>query len=231
MLPSVSSRLALLTLGIAVLVVVVGVVAMRSSSSGQEPSTRIEHRTVGPAGQSGPVDVIVPNPPKSVGPPVDKGPFRLLPFGFISTPRPVPKTVIPDIETNLADPMVVASASFFAQVSYVPVGFSYAPPWVSLMREGKPTEIIWRFPGKDAATIQISRGLRALPVEVPVPPVDSWLELKEGAIHGNPAVFLVSKPGQGGPQSLYFVEGIVVTEIIGDVADFNELVKTAESIH
>jgi len=34
-----------------------------------------------------------------------------------------------------------------------------------------------------------------------------------------------------GLQSLYFLEGDIVTVIIGDVADFSELVKVAESIH
>ena len=198
-----------------------------------EPSTRIETRTEGPSGQPGPIDVIVPNYPANPGTPWTSGPFRILPYGFNPTPPPAPPlaTVTPDVELHSTDPTMVASAPFFAKVSYVPAGFSYAEPWVSLMRAGKPTEIVWRFPGKDAAEIQISRGLRSLPVEVSVPPPDSWVELKEGSINGNPAIFLVSKPGQGGPQSLYFVDGDVTTEIIGDVADFDELVKVAESLH
>jgi hypothetical protein len=146
-----------------------GVLVARSSTSGQEGSKKVERRTQGPSGQPGPIDVIVPNLPGTVGAPIDKGPFRLLPFGFNPTPRTASSgtpAMVNEEPADLTDPTLLAEAPFAAAVSYIPPGFSSATPTVGIVVNGKATEILWRFPGPAASEIQISRGLRTLPVEI-----------------------------------------------------------------
>jgi hypothetical protein len=221
------TRIALLIVAIAS-VAVVTALRSRPWTSSQEPSTKTETRDVGPSGQPGPIDVIVPNLPDDPAEPKVSGPFRLVPFGYtgdVSTQQPG------EYLTGSAWQKVdLASATFSTTITYVPAGFAYAPPRAGVVRNGIVQAVEWTFSGAGASTIQVTRGVRELPFDVRVPPSDSWLELKQALVGDARAVLLQSKPAQGGPQAVYVAEGRVVTEIIGDVADIRELLKIAESI-
>src|ERR1700675_3051779 len=95
-----------LLLALAAILATVAVVATiavnRTDSSEQEPSTQIEQWATGPAGQSGPVTVIVQNYPKDPGEPVTKGDFRLLPFGYADHNTPVPQPTCEKPTVNAA---------------------------------------------------------------------------------------------------------------------------------
>jgi hypothetical protein len=48
-------------------------------------------------------------------------------------------------------------------------------------------------------------------------------------VAGRDAIFLKRKEGMSGPHAIYFADGDIVTIIIGDVQDFGELIRVAES--
>ena len=219
----------------AITVVAAGtILGTRALTSGQEPSTRVEVRATGPSGQQGPVNVQVPNYPKNPGPAVVKGPFRILPYGYEDAPGSAPARSEPACaspEAGLDIPALIQASDLYVTVGYIPAGFTYQPPTTDYLCGREVRDIVWRFPGAIGATeISISRSRRPLPLDVRVPPVDSWVALEEGTVVGAPAVFFRSKPGQGGPQRLYVIDRGITTEIIGDIADFAELLKVAESL-
>lgn len=100
------------------------------------------------------------------------------------------------------------------------------------MANGVVVEIILRFEGDQAAQIEIIRGYRTLPVDVQVPPDDSFLELVRGEVNGAPAVFLSLKPGEFGPQLAYFVDEPlgIVTVVVGDFPAESDLMKVVAGI-
>jgi hypothetical protein len=205
-------------------------VRTRSGSSGQEPSTRAEQFATGPAGQPGPVTVIVPNYPANPGQPVAKGPFRLLPFGYADPNTPVPQPKCEKPSVNAADPAVVKADSLYADVAYIPDGFQSAPPVATVVCGAEIRELKWSLPGPKAAPLEILRGRAHVPFDVRVPPVDSWYTVEDGFVNGLPAIFLRNKVGQQGPQTIYFFKGDVLTIVDGPVQDFSELVKVAENL-
>lgn len=206
--------------------------ATRTGSSGQEPSTRVEQRATGPAGQPGPVTVIVPNYPANPGQSVTQGAFRILPFGYSdpANSTAIPLTPCASPRADVADPALVAASGLAATVGYIPAGFTDSPPVASVVCGPSVQEIKWVFHGKGASSVEIVRGRARLPFDVRTPPIDSWNTLEAGSVNGLQAVFLRNKPGQFGPQSIYFVEGNMLTIINGDVFDFSELLKVAESL-
>ena len=212
------------------------IVVSRSLTQGREPSTRIETRSVGPSGQEGPIDVIVPNYPSNPGPAQTKGPYRLLPYGYEDPPgsaQPPQDPPCAKAEAGLNQQDLIRASNLYVTVGYVPAGFTYEPPTTDYLCGREVRDIVWRFlkrTGDAQAEISISRSRRALPLDVRVPPLDSWVTLEEGTVAGAPAIFVRSKPGQGGPQTLYIIDRGITTLILGDVADFNELVKVAESL-
>ncbi|MHB8377717.1 MAG: hypothetical protein ACYDEB_12300 [Dehalococcoidia bacterium] len=219
----------------AIMVVAAGtILGTRALTSGQEPSTRVEVRATGPSGQQGPVDVHVPNYPKNPGPAVVKGPFRILPYGHEDAPGSAPARSEPPCgtaEAGLDISALIRASDLYVTVGYIPAGFTYQPPTTDYLCGREVRGIVWRFPKHGTANeIIILRSRPRLPVDVRVPPVDSWVALEEASVRGAPAIFLRSKPGQAGGQELSFVSGGIYTRIEGGVADFGELIKVAESL-
>lgn len=201
-----------------------------TGSSGQEPGTRVEQRATGPAGQPGPVTVIVPNYPTDPGQPVTKGSFRLLPFGYRDPNTPVATATCEKASVNAADPAVVRDASLYVDVGFVPGDFQAGQPAATLVCGADVRELKWSLAGPKAAPLEIVRGVAQIPFDIRIPPIDSWYAVEDGAVNGSPAIFLRNKPGQQGPQTIYFFEGDVLTIIKGPVEDFSDLLKVAESL-
>lgn len=206
------------------------VVLTRTGSGGQEPSTRVEQWATGPAGQPGPVTVIVPNYPANPGAPVVKGSFRLLPFGYADPNTPVPQPTCEKPSVNAADPAVVKADSLYVDVGYIPSGFQSASPAATVVCGDEIRELKWSLPGPKAAPLEILRGRAHVPFGVRVPPVDSWYTVEDGFVNGLPAIFLRNKPGLQGPQTIYFFQGDVLTIVDGPIQDLSELIKVAESL-
>lgn len=220
---------------IAVAIAAGAILGGRALTTGQEPSTRVERRDLGPSGQQGPVNVQVPNYPKNPGPAVVKGPFRILPYGYEDPPgsapaRSEPTCASPEAGLNVQE--LIRASDLYVSVGYIPAGFTYQPPTTDYLCGRQVRDIVWRFVkslGDKQAEISISRSRRPLPLDVRTPPVDSWVALEEGTVAGAPAIFLRSKAGQGG-QSLYVVDAGITTQIEANVADFAELLKVAASL-
>ncbi len=207
----------------------------QSGTQGKEPSSRVERRDVGPSGQPGPIDVIVPNFPADPGPAQTKGPYRLLPYGYVDPPPYVYPTAKPCSRPIVdgSDPRVARTAKFYLEPSYTPPGFS--PPTVRATEicGTEVGELQWVFESTASKNpIEMNIWKPDLPFDIRIPPDDSWATLQDGSINNVPAIFLRDKPGQGGGQALYLILNgdTLVNMSAASAVDFSELVKIASSL-
>ncbi|MBI5283499.1 MAG: hypothetical protein HY874_00250 [Chloroflexi bacterium] len=208
--------------------------ASTHQSPSPQPSQRIEIWKTGPAGQVGPVTVIVPNFPANPGQPKRVGPFRLLPFGYFdpvgSTPVPYPTCERPTIDRAVVDAAIAASR-VNAHSRHVPAGFTVQPAETEVVCGGDIRAIRWTLTRVGGGPIEIHRGIAPLPFDVRVPPDTSWYSVREGSVRGRPAVFEENKPGEGGTEGIYFADGDIITIVHGNIHnDFGELLRIAEGI-
>jgi hypothetical protein len=200
-------------------------------SSGQEARARSKTEAVGPAGQNGPIEIITQNYPADPEKPETIGSFRLVPFGYRDpideqkARRPCPKASQGVTGSNEA-----IRAAFYQDDVYVPAGFESATPEASVICDGTVEELRWQFAGSNANTVEVVRGYAQLPFDIHKPTVDSWNTLELGVAGGRDAIFLRRKPGASGPHALYFADGTLITIIIADLEDFDELIRIAESL-
>ncbi len=217
-------------LAVAIGAVVAAIVLNNTGSSGQEPGTRVEQWATGPAGQPGPVTAIVPNYPTDPGEPATKGSFRLLPFGYRDPSTPVASATCEKPTVDPADPAVIKNAALYVEIGFVPVGFQAGEPSGSHVCGDQILGLTWTLAGPKAAPLEIIRRVAPIPFDIRVPPIDSWYTVEDGIVNGSPAIFLRDKPGQQGPQTIYFFEGAVLTIVSGPVPEFMDLLKVAESL-
>lgn len=207
---------------------------------GQQPGAPADAQVSALDAEPAPAQAEQPGSAPAVEPPVFAGPFLIVAPGWAdpnpAPPQPALAALPPAAPADAAplDPHDLATlkaSRYWATIGYTPPGYTLGAPAASAMSNGNVASITWNFEDKDFRGFEVFRVTWDLPIEIQHPAADGHAELEVDQVNGNPAVFIRNKAGQSGAQILYMVDARgILTVIDGDVADFTEFIKMAESI-
>jgi hypothetical protein len=207
---------------------------------GEVPTPPIEAQASLPAAQPAPIQVEAGHAGTPIDEPLLAGPFRIVSPDWVEPNPASSASVLTAPATNVSsnsapfDPHDLATlkaSRYWTTIGYAPPGYTLGAPVASAISNGNVDSITWNFEDKDFRGFEMFRATWDLPIEIQRPAADGHAQLEVDQVNGNPAVFIRNKAGQSGPQILYVVDGQgVLTVIDGEIADFNEFIKMAESM-
>ena len=207
---------------------------------GQNPSPRAEAQVGSAADQPDSEQVAVAGAGTGADAPLLAGPFRIVLPGWVDpdpAPPPPALAALPPAAPADAAPLdphdlaTLKASRYWATIGYTPPGYTLGAPVASAMSNGNVASITWNFEDKDFRGFEVFRVTWDLPIQIERPAADRQAELEVDSVNGNPAVFIRNKAGQSGPQILYMVDARgILTVIDGEIPDFTEFIKMAESI-
>jgi hypothetical protein len=210
-----------------------------------EGGGRTQRVAVGPNGQPGPIDILLPPEVDDHSPPVTTGPFRVVPQGFsYRTPSAASEAngaLVDDAHRGAVAPSVLRTMPFYAEPTYLPPGYVIGESGAVIDSTGlKSYEVTYHGPrGYSFVVARIIGFILPYDIVRPLPPPTGNVVLTFGEVNGDPAAFKKAAPGED------FAEGSVIvsspgylTLVVGQTdgietgrsMPFDELLKVAQSI-
>jgi hypothetical protein len=202
---------------------------------GHDPSTPAVAQVSDAAGEPADAQPAPASAAPAVEPPVFAGPFLIVAPGWVD-PNPAHPPAAAAVSSHSAsfDPHDIAAlkaSPYWATIGHTTSGYTQGAPVASAASDGEIASITWDFEDKDFRGFEVVRATWDLPIEIQRLPPDGPAELLVNEVNGTPAVFIRNKPGRFGPQILYMVDARgILTVIDGEIPDFMEFIRVAESI-
>jgi hypothetical protein len=193
---------------------------------------------VGPAGQTGDLNVNIPEKVANPGQPLDVDEFRLIPYGYVQALSHIEKPFPKGSPREVSGLNVLGDTPLKDGPGYLPAGYALSEAkGIEIGEEVVGVGLIYEGP---SFPIQVVKRLVARdPIDVYQHPSTSHVTISVGEVGGETAIFQQAKPGDKYqvPISVRFVreniEFILEWRVSGPTeagAQFQELLKVAESL-